>query len=273
MKTKTTIVQGIFQEVDANQISTVFITGDIVEVITPNRTCTEISKIRKINRNGYVNIETGEYFERQIRNVEQAKEQHIRRSYNNLRRILNMNFSGSHQELFITLTYNSPMLDYYEANLDFKNFWRKFKYRYENCEYVRIIEPQKNGSWHFHVLVKQIGGEQLYVSQKELYKMWEHGAVHVKHIPFKKNFANYFFADPTSKNDKARDKGYRIRFYPPNFQFYSCSKGIIIPKPIKMTHAEIMKLVGNGERTYGKTKYICKGDKTVNIVTYEQFKK
>ena len=33
MKTKTTIVQGIFQEVDANQISTVFITGDIVEVI------------------------------------------------------------------------------------------------------------------------------------------------------------------------------------------------------------------------------------------------
>ena len=272
MQSREDITKNELQEVESDQESTVFFTGDYVEVITQNRTCKTINKIRKIGRNAYVNTETGEYYESIIKNVERIKERHMRRANNDLRRIIITNFCGSKQEVFITLTYQIPMFDYQNANQDFKSFWRRFKYKFDKCEYIRIIEPQNNGSWHFHVLVKQIGQGCLYITPEELFKIWKLGNVHVERISNSVNLANYFFADPTSNHPKAKEKGYRIHYYPTKFQLYSCSKGIIIPKRIRMSRSEIQKLVGNGEITYQKTNEIYKGVTLVNTVTYEQFK-
>lgn len=61
---------------------------------------------------------------------------------------------GRHREKdkFVTLAPQENEMDRTKTNLDFKNFIKRLKYKYPIFEYIAIIEKQKRGLIHYHVV-------------------------------------------------------------------------------------------------------------------------
>lgn len=81
----------------------------------------------------------------------------------------------------LTLTYRENMNDYNKAYDDFRKFIMRVEYRYKmSLKYLRVIELQKRGAIHFHVVI--FNSDFLNIPYNELYKIWSHGAIHVRKI-------------------------------------------------------------------------------------------
>lgn len=130
---------------DKSKITTVYETGNIVELVTPYHRNDSLSKIRRLNKAQYVNLETGEIKEYKSGSNRSNNIQSIQRSLTNLRRIINLNFTGDDTERFLTLTYSTLMTDTNKLYKDFKNFISSLRKIYP-VEYVLVAEPQQSGS-------------------------------------------------------------------------------------------------------------------------------
>lgn len=267
-------------------VSKVYITNNVVEAITTDKTNYNLSKYRKLSKEMYVDISTGEVHHYKSDKNSKANKYINQKTFITLRRIINNNFVGDFTEKHIVLTYGSEMTDYRQANKDFKDFWARFSYKYPDFEYIRIIEPQQNGTWHIHVLIKYSSYRPIFIEQNKLNKIWGMGMVWISNIPFSDNFGAYFSArfsdvdifenNQTYDNKKSIVKGGRLKFYPPNFKLYTCSKGIKRPVAIYLTHSEVENLVKNREPFYSYTNNVKCEDENgneleLNNITYEQF--
>ena len=273
---------------DINSISTVYQTGNIIEVITPNRSPPKLlSNYRKISNDHYLNIATGEFLEYNHSTNRNNSIYKLKKTFANLRRILNNNLTGNNSELFATLTYSNYMSEPQQLYIDFKNFWLRLKYRYPNIEYINVCEPQNSGSWHCHTFIIRIDNKKLYIPQQELSKCWGLGFAYVERVKSCDNIGAYFSArftdidvnenDSNSVSEKKIEKGKRLSYYPPTFKFYRCSKGIKRPTPIKMTYKDTLILTKDLYSSYAYTNNICLIDddgllQNINTVTYQQFK-
>ena len=115
------------KQIENGQLTKVYHTNHIVEAITVEKRCTGIARYRKVSRQGYVNVETGEYIESKARASPIDTEKRFKKSCHELRRVINLNFTGHCSEKFLTLTYSNIMRDYKQVNLDFKRFWSRFR--------------------------------------------------------------------------------------------------------------------------------------------------
>lgn len=272
---------------DNNKITTVYKTGNITELITPYYRSDNFKKFRKVSKTQYLNCETGEIKEYKYRKNQQSHIQGIQRSLANLRRIINLNFTGDNSERFLTLTYSTVMTDTNKLYNDFKNFISSLRKRYP-VEYVAIAEPQQSGSWHLHVLLKSLINKNLHIPIEILSELWTHGYSHIEKLPFANNFGAYFSVRVTdlypdnehmdkSTISKSVIKGGRLHFYPKNFKLYRCSKGIKRPQPMQMTYGDAKNLTKNMELCFSCSKQIVSVDdegneKTLNTICYEQYK-
>lgn len=272
-----------------NTMSTVYQTGNITEIITSDRSPpNSLSTYRKVDNNYYLNTATGELLEYKHSNSRGNSIYGLKKSFANLRRLLNNNLIGNHSELFVTLTYNEYMSDTKQLYNDFKKFWLKLKYHHPYIEYINVCEPQSSGSWHCHTFLIRKDRQKLYIPHDELSKHWGHGFVFVERIKNCDNIGAYFSARFTNLDinencsdvtvDKKIEKGKRLKYYPPHFRFYRCSKGIKRPVPVKMPYQDTLTLTANSIPSYSYTNNICLVDddgevKTINYITYEQFKK
>jgi hypothetical protein len=185
----------------------------------------------------------------------------IRRAMKELRRIVVANFGQNlANEAHLTLTYSGSMTDMAKLYNDFRKWFQELRryYKHHNLEYVVVCEPHGHGGWHMHVLIKSDkplwydqGGD---VSFEITRKLWRRtngtGAGAVRHeklpadvVDYGMYFAAYFTTsipvDVELSGDraaikaasKAAEKGSRLQYYPANFKFYRCSRGIIRPKP------------------------------------------
>lgn len=272
--------------IDGNKTSTVYITGNIVEVITPYYRNGNLTKFRKLNKTEYVDCDTGEIKEYKHTNNRSNNTQGIQRSLSNLRRIINLNFTGEDSERFLTLTYSILMTDTNKLYKDFKNFISSLRKHY-HVEYISIAEPQRSGSFHLHVLLKSPTLKKLRIPIETLSQLWVHGFVHIEKLPFVENFGAYFGVRVTnlkpdeftqkSNIPKSVIKGSRLHYYPKNFKLYRCSKGIKRPQPMQMSYREAKILTNGMELCYSSSKQIISIDKeghenTLNTIYYEQFK-
>ena len=273
--------------IDSSKITTVYRTGNIVELITPYYRNECLKKIRKLSRTHYVVLETGEVKEYKQSINKSNNTQNVQRSLASLRRIINLNFTGDDSERFLTLTYATLMTDTSKLYKDFKSFISKLRKQYP-VEYIVVAEPQQSGSWHLHVLLKSMTIKRLHLPIKILSEMWIHGNFHIEKLPFAENFGAYFavrvtdlYSDDSDINKanapKSVIKGGRLHFYPPNFKIYRCSKGIKRPLPTKMSYGEARKLTDGMELCYSCSKQIISVDeygneKTLNSICYQQFK-
>lgn len=230
--------------------------GDTLEVKLNKTKRTGKFNTRRISRDQYVDIRTGEVFEY---NNDYEKSIY---SFFTIKRTIIRNFKGTLNERFVTLTYAEKMYDNKLIADDFKAFWRKFKRKYPNCEYVRIAEPHRDGSWHIHLLVKDTINEYLNLLSSEITKLWGNGYAHIEMINNIYGLANYFIPSTKSSASKsAQDKAQRLKYYTKYFRNFTYSSGIVVPKFDEKDYEEYCNLIKNYYLKYSS------GDKNIIELT------
>jgi hypothetical protein len=227
------------------------------------------ANIKKLSKTHYQVIKTGEIREFDKRDDTTKQEQNLRKSMNKLKAIIRANFGYDKQlERFITFTYRSNMMDAEKLYTDYKKWLKRMQYNHKDVkfDYVAIAEPQERGAWHIHVLIKT--DKPIYWNYNKIGDMWrkvikeDAGNPQIEEITAK-DVGAYFVAYFTTmvpkevettgdKEDikkwaKMVKKGNRLKYYPPYFKFYRCSRYIKRPKP------ELMKL-SDIEEEYAKRK-------------------
>ena len=182
---------------DDNAITDVCISGNVIELRVTERRYNNLQHIQRVNRDEYVDTRTGEV--KQYRHEEKNRKRNLNRSFEKLRQLINTNFTGTINELHVTLTYAEKMTDFDKASKDFKRFWEKLRYHYFDLEFIRIIEPQHTGSWHIHLLLKSKKFEYLTIPHEQIENLWGHGFVWIAKTIGCDNVGAYFTA--LLKND------------------------------------------------------------------------
>lgn len=280
--------------IGGNALVTVTDMGHIIEVQhmeKRNTTC----HIRKIDSDRYVLLETGEILEFQKSDNRADNVNSLRKTFKKLRYLINHNFKGKPNELFVTFTFAKESFDNDMVYKDFDKFLKRLRYRYKDqttIDYINVVEPHASGQWHSHMLIRFNDMEKVYIPNEELRELWGNGWVTIKSLKDVDNIGAYVSAyltdhevpdDYEAKSDsvevvvkkvdgkdKKFIKGGRLHFYPPGMNLYRKSKGIVYPERQEMTYNDIKKVVGSAKPHYQK-KYMVEQDNFKNTITYEQY--
>ena len=229
--------------------------------------------IQKINKDEYVFLETGEL--KQYKHTENRSEntKSVRESIGRLRDLINNNFSGGKNELWITLTFGEnkvyepkKLLPYFEL------FIKRLRYKYssQKIDYIYIPEPHEKGDWHIHLLLKS--NKSLVIPNKILSELWGEGFVKVNRLKNIDNVGAYVSAYLIDiKEGECTKKGARLYLYPTGHHIYRNSKGIIKPETIITTYAQAQKEVNIKNLVYEETIQIETEEGYKNIIHYEQY--
>lgn len=241
-----------------------------------------VQGVRKISKSQYVVIGTGEIKEYQQTDTKQADS--LRKTFTNLRQLINTNFHVNDSELFLTLTYAENMQDPERLYTDYKKFFMRLRYSLENRElaYIAIAEPQGRGAWHLHVLLKSVDGKHLYIDNRQMQELWGLGWTETKRLKGDNPgayFVAYFqnteeehpglIADP--RKAKKFKKGGRLKFYPKDFKFFRTSRNIEKPVSETMTYEKV--LAEYGQPIYGQAFQLVEGEEVKNTIIKQQFNK
>nr|CDL67075.1 unnamed protein product [uncultured bacterium] len=255
-----------------NMITKITKMNNVIEFISmqkKNNSC----PIRKINKNQYVHISTGEIFD--CNHIKNRSENlyGIKISTHELRDLINFNFSGGKNELWITLTFGkNKVYNPKELYPIFTNFIKRFRYHFSGLviDYIYIPEPHEKGDWHIHLLLK--ANKELYIKNSELNKIWGYGFVKVNRLKDVDNIGAYVSAYLTNiKEGEETKKGARLHLYPPGHQLYRYSKGIKKPSSVYGSYSDAKKEVGSHKPTYKTTFKISSDDGFSNIIHKEYY--
>lgn len=183
----------------------------------------------------------------------------MKNTMKNLTDLINNNFFGWYNELWLTLTYAENMTDIPTLRKDYKQFIRKIQTKYGPLEYIYAIEPQERGAWHIHALIKSRLDKPLYIPNSVIEKKWGKGFTKTKRLKNSDNVGAYLSAYLTNvdvtgteqENDedvytpantnKRIKKNARLYMYPPYTKFYIKSNGIVPPEEMTAKKYEVMK--------------------------------
>lgn len=268
--------------------------GHIVEIQHMEKKNSGIH-IRKLDKDRYIHLATGEIFEFDKTENRSQNVNSLRKTFKKLRYLINNNFSGKPNELFITFTFAKESFDNNMVYKDFDKFMKRLRYRYKgltSIDYINVVEPHASGEWHSHMLIRFNDLDKVYIPNKELYELWGNGWVTIKSLKEVDNIGAYVSAYLTDHEvpddfqsesssvevivkkvdgkDKKFVKGGRLHFYPPGMNLYRKSKGIVYPNRQEMTYHDIKKVVGSAKPNYQK-KYMVENDDFKNTISYEQY--
>lgn len=168
------------------------------------------------------------------------------------------------------------------------------KNKLPHAEYIAAAEPQGRGAWHLHCLF--IFPEKApYIANAEISRLWKQGFTKTKSLSGVDNPGLYLTAylgdlelteaidlentagrlKKTSDRVGARKaviKGARLKLYPPGFNLFRHSRGIILPEKHQMTEAQAQKIIDGAPLVYEKSVALLGDDgETINIIHYRQF--
>lgn len=294
----------IVDKIPASKLVKVCDMGHITEVMSVDKLCLLPPPITKLNQDLFVINETGEVKEYQHTENRSQNVDNLRRTFKQIRHIINFNFSGGDNELAFTLTYAENMTDTKRLYKDFEKFFKRLRYRYgKNIDYFSVVEPQGRGAWHCHVLLRFNDMDKVFIPNAEIAAMWGQGFVTVKAIRKDvDNLGAYLSAylgdiELTPENQKVIAeccpenidkyevkvvevdgtkkrfiKGGRLHLYPTGMNIYRKSRGIKIPDSTYMPYSEAKKIVRSATPNY--TTMVCILDDNnheVNRIIYEQY--
>jgi len=286
--------------------SEVCILPDDIVTVTKMNHLTEIqhmakmnnsATIKKIDKDNYIDLSTGEI--KQYTHIENRSESYnsLRQTFKKIRYLVNNNFTGRKNELFVTLTYAENMTDNKRLYSDMEKFIKKIRYKYKDrtdIDYLTIVEPQGRGAWHSHILMRFNGLKSAYVPFSEVSDMWGHGTVTVQRLQNIDNIGAYvsaYLADveltekttitalqegreiverEVNGESKKFIKGGRLHMYPTSTNLYRKSKGIEFPERKKMTYENAKKIVGSAKPHYS-ARYEIENQDFENTIQYQQF--
>lgn len=253
--------------------------------------------IKKIDKDHYMILATGEIMEYDHISNRSDSYNSLRQTFKKIRYLINNNFTGQKNELFITLTYAENMSDTKKLYKDMDKFMKRVRYRYKTqstIDYLSVIEPQGRGAWHVHLLLRFNSLKAVFIPSNELSELWGHGYVKIERIKDVDNIGAYlsaYLADIELSPDtlfkgleekrqlvekeingekKKFIKGGRLHMYPPGINLYRKSKGIEFPERKKMAYKDIKKIVGSRQPHYSK-KYKIDTEEYPVTVQFEQY--
>lgn len=244
-------------EIPAHSVVKLVHCGDIKKVVYVGYKSGNFNDYRKISRNEMVNIKTGEVIQCKASESRKDNINSLRDTVSRLRDLINCNFFGDNNELFITLTYGENMTDVGRLYKDFVHFYKKLKYNYKDIEfrYISVIEPQGRGSWHLHLLLKALNKDYLYIDNNSvLCKLWGHGFTYTERLKGVDNVGAYLSSYLTDLFDeKGKKKGQRLYMYPVGVNIYRCSRNCVRPVEEKVLYNDLdnLKSFKTYEVTYG----------------------
>lgn len=269
-----------------DDVVTVTVMNHVVEVQYMQK-CNRYQRVMKLDKENYVDLSTGEVKKyNHIENRSQSKNS-LYQTFKKLRYLINNNFKGSKNELFVTLTYAENMTCVNRLYDDFRKFMMRLRYKYRDkstIDYISVVEPQQRGAWHCHVLIRFNDVEKIYIPNEEIRSLWGHGFVRVNRLEGVDNIGAYLSAYLTDleiegdfEGDKVKHlngkkyiKGARLHLYPPGINIYRCSRGIKPPERRKMKFRDIKNIVKDAPPHYTKT-YNIETDEFENVITYYQY--
>lgn len=270
----------------------------IVEVVSIERSTNGLNKIQKLSKYEYMNLDSGEVLEYNLSENRGENIAGLKDTFRKIRDLINNNFTGKGNEIHLTLTYKENMTDTKRLYEDFKNFWKRYKYKYgKDCDYLVVVEPQGRGAWHCHVLIKQNNVKNLYIPPAEMASLWGQGFIKIRSLDGVDNIGAYLSAylgdvelneesivDAITNKREIKEvkidgqtkrfvKGGRLHLYPPGMNLYRHSKGIVFPEIQEMKYQEVKKIVGSRIPNYSRTVTISDSetDKVLNRITYENY--
>ena len=248
------------------------------------------NNIQKLDADRYVILDTGEIKEFDKSENRSENKNSLNQTMKSLRYLINANFSGQSNELWITLTFADSLLAR-NANavyLYFNKFIKRLRYKYgKDLEYIAVLEPHeiKNGDiknwhgYHFHLLLKSYVRKKIFIPHEDFENIWGLGFCRIERLNNIDNIGAYLSAYLTNVEDNSEIvdcankkkylKGARLWLYPKGIRIYRKSKGIKKPTRIKMTYAEARTIIGV-EPHYRK-KIPIEIDDFQNTIIYEQF--
>ena len=135
------------------------------------------------------------------------------RARSTVRRYANAN---PHLNKFLTLTFAENVTDLDYARYEFEKFVKRVKTRCSNFQYIEVVEFQKRGAIHFHILCNLP-----YVDVNELAEVWKHGFIKLNRLDNVDNVGAYITKYMTKDNIDERLAGKKC---------YTMSKGLNEPK-------------------------------------------
>ena len=252
--------------------------------------------IRKIDADHYLNLDTGEICEFKHIENRAGSFNSLRQSFGKIRDLIDTNFTGAPNELFVTLTYAENMQDSKQLYADFKNFIKRFKYSSSRpFDYLAVAEPQARGAWHMHVLFRFRGREKAFVKNAQMASLWGHGFVRVKSMQHVTDIGLYltaYLGDVELSEDtlelatsgrfkveeklvegksKAFIKGGRLPFYPVGMNLFRKSRGIVYPEAKVMTYSDAQKKTGSSQPVFSKSYSIDIAPDKASVIAYERY--
>ena len=184
--------------------------GNIKEIVYTEKANTECY-IKKLSDNEYLDLKTGEikkcnHIENRSQNINS-----LRKSFKNIRDLINTNCTDNKKIKFITLTYKENMQDIKRLYKDFELFYKKFKYKYKTIDkYINVAEPQQRGAWHLHCIFIFTDNAPK-IDFYELKDMWGQGIIKIQNINNVDNIGAYLSAylsdiELTEEQEKKIDK-------------------------------------------------------------------
>lgn len=277
--------------------------GHLVEIQYMEKQNNSIS-IKKLNADEYVNLVDGEILKFNKSKNKAENENSLRKTFKRLRNLINNNFVGSKNELFVTLTYKNNMTCNKQLYVDFDKFMKRLRYKYKDIskiEYISVIEPQARGAWHSHLLLRFEDLDKVFIDNSDFADLWGHGFVRVNRVENVDNIGAYLSSYLTDlevneenvcntdliretvgsskeikvlndgKDSKSYVKGGRLHLYPPEMNLYRSSRGIKQPESFKMLFQDVKKnILGSAKPCYSKT-YNIKKDDFENTISFLQY--
>lgn len=225
--------------------------AQIVSLSHKNSDC----PIQKISKDEYINKITGEIL--QCNHIENRSQNlnTVRYTIANLRNLINNNFVGGKNELWITLTFGkNKVYNPNELCLIFEKFMKRLRYELKDhkLDYIYVPEPHEKGDWHIHLLLKS--NKHLTIFNKDLRRIWGNGIVKVNRLQDIDNIGAYVSAYLINiKDGDFTKKGARLNLYPAGHKIYRYSKGIEVPKSEYMTYKKAKDKIGKSTLTFEST--------------------
>jgi hypothetical protein len=176
-------------------------------------------------------------------NIQDSKSKTISRAKKKINDYINSNvwqwFNENKKRImpiFITLTFQKNIQDLDYANKEFSKFIKRFNYEFFQSKksilkYVSVIEFQKRGAIHYHMLIFNLPFQENIFDRAR--KIWLHGSCNVESIKSKKGaISGYLIKYLTKEKTKNFQKDQNC---------YSVSRGL--HKPIESSFEDVVLLI------------------------------
>lgn len=189
----------------------------------------------------------------------------LNRTRNTVRRLVSANFTN--QSTFITLTFAENVQDIAEANRKFRLFIRRLRkylreqgdYAVDNFKYLTVIEFQKRGAVHYHMICTIP-----YIPQKIMRSCWIYGFFKVNKTRHVENIGAYVAKYLYKDSSDMRLRGEKA---------YFTSKNLV--RPYEVTDTVAVTAIANEHRS-GKYSLVKKNiykNEFIGKVYYQLYRK